>query len=107
MYLNRRNPNTTTSGGGFSAATVQAVWEKGVSVPGYDANVLKKDICGAWMKRSEYGNTSSKYGWEIDHKKPVAKDGVDELSNLQPLQWANNRHKSDDWPQWSCKVKAA
>ena len=41
---------------------------------------------------------------EIDHIKPVSQDGGDELSNLQPLQWENNRHKGDDWPDWSCLV---
>ena len=41
-----------------------------------------------------------KYGWKIDHIKPVAKGGTDDLNNLQPLQWANNRHKSDNYPNW-------
>ncbi len=53
------------------------------------------------MKRSEYGNTNSDHGWEVDHEKPVARGGSDDLSNLQPLQWDNNRKKSDAYP-WSC-----
>ncbi len=44
------------------------------------------------MKRTEYGNRDSQYGWEIDHINP---DGGDGLSNLRPLQWANNVATSD------------
>jgi 5-methylcytosine-specific restriction endonuclease McrA len=46
---------------------------------------------------ADYGITST-YGWEIDHIKPVAKRGGDEITNLQPLQWENNRRKGDDYP---------
>ena len=34
----------------------------------------------------------------------MALGGSDSLSNLQPLYWENNRHKGDNWPQWSCAV---
>jgi len=97
-----RNPNTTTSGGSFDAATIEAVWKKGTPESGYSG--FSKDKCGASMQRSKHGQTVQ-YGWEIDHIKPVAKGGGDELSNLQSLQWENNRSKGDDYPNWACKIK--
>jgi len=101
-----RQRNTTKLNGSFSEATIDLVWKKGKITTGYDADTYRKDTCGAWMKRTDYGNTSSKYGWEIDHIKPVAEGGTDDLDNLQPLYWENNRHKGDDWPKWSCAVSS-
>ena len=100
-----RRPNTTRHGHGFSAATVEAVWQKGIPIPQADPRLYRRDRCGALMHRYDHGNIHSQYGWEVDHDWPVAKGGSDDLSNLQPLQWQNNRHKSDHWP-WSCAVRA-
>lgn len=99
-----RNPNTDTVGRSFSATTVEQVWAKGKVVASQDATIYRQDSCGVWMKRSDYGSTTSEYGWEIDHITPVAKGGSDLLSNLQPLYWKNNRHKSDTYPGWTCAV---
>ena len=82
----------------FSDETIQAVWNKGRVVSGRNAILVRKDIFGSLMSRSEYGNTNSKYGWEIDHIRPVSRNGSDNLSNLQPLQWENNRRKGDNYP---------
>lgn len=96
-----RNPNTTTSGGRFDEATIDAVWQKGKPEPSYPS--FRKDVCNASMQRGKYGETVQ-YGWEIDHILPVSKGGKDNLENLQPLQWENNRRKGDETSNWTCKV---
>jgi len=54
----------------YSEETIQAVWEKGKAVPGYDSSKFRKDQCGAWIKRDKHGDRNSSYGWEIDHITP-------------------------------------
>lgn len=69
---------------------IQQVWDKGIVVPNNEKKVWRKDKCGAWINRNNYGNRLSQYGWEIDHIKHVSEGGTDELKNLRPLQWENN-----------------
>lgn len=103
-----RNRNTSSAGKAFDAATIDAVWKKATVVAGVDSAKKRKDICGAWIEYEKYGETvEGGTGWEIDHVHPVSKGGTDDLSNLQPLQWENNRHKGDTHPNWTCAKSAA
>lgn len=97
-----RQPNRTLQNEKFEMRTILPVWNKATIVPGHNQNVFRKDRCGAWIRFVDYGNAGSIYGWEIDHEKPVAKGGTDDLNNLQPLHWRNNRGKGDNWPNWTC-----
>lgn len=95
-----------TSRKSFSDDEIQKVWNKAKKIDGEDGTMYRQDYAGAWIKRDEYGNVESSLGWEIDHRKPVAKGGNDDMSNLDPLQWNNNRTKSDDYPEWKTSMKA-
>lgn len=79
----------------YEEKMIEAVWQKGQIVLGWDAAKYRKDACGAQITRSQYGSTNSKQGWEIDHITPESRGGSDILTNLRPLQWENNRAKSD------------
>lgn len=91
----------------WSNNQINNVWEKAREASSNDPNIFRKDKCDAWIKKSEHGSIG-KYGWEIDHIKAVANDGGNQLSNLQPLHWKNNRSKADgkDTPVTYCLVKA-
>jgi hypothetical protein len=89
----QRQPNTDASGQPFSPEVVEAVWQKARTMGVHET--LRVDAWGWTIVRSDYGNSRSRYGWEIDHILPVSQGGGDEITNLQPLQWENNRRKDE------------
>lgn len=94
-----RKSNTDRNGISFNDEIKLTVWKKAQIVNGYDSSKFRKDLCNALIKWDSYGDTTeNRFGWEIDHIKPVSRGGVDDISNLQALHWKNNRKKSDNFP---------
>ncbi|HEX3019513.1 MAG TPA: HNH endonuclease signature motif containing protein [Chitinispirillaceae bacterium] len=102
-----RKPGSNVNGKSFSLQMIETVWNKGVIVPGINPSEKRKDSCGAYIERNQYNvNQDNGTGWEIDHVKPVSLGGNDDISNLQPLQWQNNRSKADNYPGDVCSEEA-
>ena len=100
-----RKPGTDCNGNQFSCEIKNKVWAKAKPISDkLSKSDEGKDMCNAFIKYSDYGNISSSTGWEIDHIKPVSEGGTDDIDNLQPLQWKNNRGKGDNYPCWHCTV---
>lgn len=90
----------------FDIAIIDKVWSKALIVEGYDKDFFRKDVCGAWIARNQYGARNSIYGWEIDHVYPESLGGGNEIDNLRAMQWENNISKGDDFPSYRVKVQA-
>ncbi len=90
----------------FSFDIIEKVWEKAEIIPGFDPAYLRKDKCGAVIARVFYGKCRPDLplGWEINFIKPLTQGGTDNLANLQPLQWENNRNKTNPYPSRSRRV---
>jgi hypothetical protein len=66
------------------------VWLQGHKVPGRDPDVWRQDDFGNLIRYQDYGDRNSRFGWEIDHRRPNALGGLGTLDNLRPLHCRAN-----------------
>lgn len=90
----------------FDENLINKVWDSAKIEAGYNPDRFRKDACGAWIIRNQYGRSDTIYGWEIDHIYPQALGGKDDMVNLRAMQWENNRSKGDDYPVYKAVVRA-
>lgn len=90
----------------FDKNTIDKVWHNAIVVENFNSESIRKDACGAWIIRNQYGNRNSIYGWEIDHVYPEALGGGNDIVNLRAMQWENNVAKGDDFPSYKSKVQS-
>jgi len=77
-----------------SKKVIEDNWDKAAPIRGRDPDTWRRDEEGNVIRWGSYG-TNGEYGWEIDHRNPVAKGGTDNPRNLRALHWEENREKSD------------
>ena len=99
-----RNPNTNTRGESFDEKTVEAVWRKATEIPGYPS--FRTDTCGAMIQREKHGKIEQ-YGWEVDHKKAVAKGpkkGKRGYVDEQDRIWVKDRSHAGLPDHWDVQI---
>lgn len=80
----------------WSIDVIEHVWRKATEEPGANPDVWRRDRFGRLIRRGDYGNRESPFGWEIDHHPvPKARGGSDKVENLKPLHWHPNAAKGD------------
>jgi hypothetical protein len=73
----------------FKLGLLEQVWEKAALIPGMDPSLVRRDEQGALIRKSEFNNESSIYGWCFHHLKPVWEGGSNDLGNVTPLNCTN------------------
>ena len=82
----------------METSIIERIWQKAREVEGFPPDLLRQDVCGALIMLSKYNDTTSEYGWGIDHIFPEALGGDDNMLNLRPLHCRNLMSKADDFP---------
>ena len=77
-----------------SKKKIDQIWDKAKNVRGKNPDVWRRDDKSQVIRKGSYG-TQGEFGWEIDHKNPVSKGGTDNIRNLRPLHWEENRKKGN------------
>jgi hypothetical protein len=68
---------------------IDVVWEHGRIMPEADPAIWRQDQCGAWMRRADYGQHDSPFGWKIE------KVAVGDSESLRPFHVRNHYDIAD------------
>ena len=74
---------TDWSSAGYDRDVIDRVWRQAAEIAGNDPALWRKDECGAWIYRLDYGRRHSDFGWEI-HDPTVGLRGGGAVLSLGP-----------------------
>jgi len=75
----------------FDSQIIREIWRKGEVIFDIDPDIIRRDFYGDWIKKDDYDNPNSVYGWTIEQVVPTSKGGNGEIKNLRPLHWKNRK----------------
>lgn len=67
----------------------EAVWQKASRAPDLDPEFFRLDEEGSVIRKTDFNNETSIYGWCFYHLQPVWEGGSDDLGNIKPLSVVN------------------
>lgn len=70
-------------------STLDLVWEKAMLVPGLDPKHFRRDEQGSVIRKTDFNNQTSVYGWCFQHLKPLWEGGNEDPGNLKPMNCIN------------------
>jgi hypothetical protein len=84
-----------------SDEVIRKVWEKARGMTELSPEEWRRDECGAWIKRDQYGHPHAEFGWKIEN---VSVGGPETVENLRPFHHANGYDRAGRHA--SCHVTA-
>lgn len=80
---------------------IENMWIRAIAVDGVDSALYRQDACGAWIKKDDYKNPQSEFGWGVDQicgtLKKRNKFNIDK--NLRPLNLKNIKSKKESYKE--------
>ena len=65
----------------------QEIWEKAEKIDGQPADEWRRTHDGKKIRKDDYADSESEYGWELEYIIPVSQGGTDDINNLRPCYW--------------------
>ena len=85
---------------------ITTAWEKARVIEGFDADIIRKDACGAWIQKDMYSQSGSMYGWGVDLILPKVLGGDMAKENIRALNYRNLVSKGNDYPSYKAVYTA-
>ncbi len=74
----------------FDPGIILKIWRKGEIIFDINPDIIRRDLYGDWIKKDDYNNPDSVYGWVIFQLEPESMNGNTTGAELFPVNYRNN-----------------